>query len=62
MDVKAQAQAGTDVVLASTVRCGTLAEAIVHRNQGHDSSADAYKPTTPRSEVKGWGKYLKRQR
>lgn len=62
VDVKAQAQAGTDVVLASTVRCGTLAEAIVHRNQGHDGSADAYQSTTPRSAAKGWGKYLKRQR
>ena len=62
VDVKAQAQAGTDVVLAREVRCGTLAEAATHRSNGHDSDADAYTATTPRSDSKGWGKYTKGQR
>lgn len=62
VDVKAQAQAGTDVVLAREVRCGNLAEALAHRSHGHDGEADAYTATTPRSDTKGWGKYSKRQR
>lgn len=62
VDVKAQAQTGTDVVVAREVRCGTPAETLAHHSNDHDGAADAYTATTPRSDSKGWGKYSKRPR
>lgn len=61
VDVKAQIQSGTDVVLAREVRCGSKEEAQTHRSTGNEASAQAYTATTGHSDTKGWGKYLKRQ-